>query len=119
MKDSEGTLAFLLRFNLELAAKESAGKGGLSCGRVSAMLSDMKVTKTVTVRELKRGTPEEALGPGEALRVKKPSGKGFLLLRETETPDLAALHKEIMRDILLSGPSQKTDLAAWHQEDEE
>jgi hypothetical protein len=68
---------------------------------------------------LKRGTPEEALGPGEALRVKKPSGKGFLLLRETETPDLAALHKEIMRDIPLSGPSQKTDLAAWHQEDED
>jgi hypothetical protein len=83
------------------------------------MVSDMKVTKTVTVRELKRGTPEETLGPGEALRVKKPSGKGFLLIRETETPDLAALHKEIMRDIPLNGPSQKTDLAAWHQEDEE
>lgn len=88
-------------------------------GLVSGILSDMKVTKTVTVRELKRGTPEEALGPGEALRVTKPSGKGFLLVRETETPDLAALHKEIMRDIPLSGPSQKTDLAAWHQEDEE
>ena len=88
-------------------------------GLVSGILSDMKVTKTVTVRELKRGTPEEALGPGEALRVTKSSGKGFLLVRETETPDLAALHKEIMRDIPLSGPSQKTDLAAWHQEDEE
>ena len=88
-------------------------------GFVSGILSDMKVTKTVTVRELKRGTPEEALGPGEALRVTKRSGKGFLLVREMETPDLAALHKEIMRDIPLSGPSQKTDLAAWHQEDEE
>ena len=88
-------------------------------GSVSGILSDMRVTKTVTVRELKRGTPEEALGPGEALRVKKSSGKGFLLLRETVTPDLVALHKEIMQDIPLSGPSQKTDLAAWHQEDEE
>jgi len=91
----------------------------LNLGPVSGTLSDMKVTKTVTVRELKRGKPEEALGPGEALRVTKPSGKGFLLVRETETPDLAALHEEIMRDIPLTGPSQKTDLAAWHQEDEE
>ena len=30
-----------------------------------------------------------------------------------------AVYKEIMRDIPLSGPSQKTDLAAWHQADEE
>ena len=94
-------------------------KGGLNRRLVSGILSDMKVTKTVTVRELKRGTPKEALGPGEALRVTKASGKGFLLVRETETPDLAALHQEIMRDIPLSGPNQKTDLAAWHQEDEE
>jgi hypothetical protein len=86
---------------------------------VSAIFSDMIVTKTVTVRELKRGTPEEALSPGEALRVTKSSGKGFLLVRETEMPDLAALHQEIMRDIPLRGPSQKTDLAAWHQEHEE
>ena len=86
---------------------------------VSGILSDMNVTKTITVRELKCGTPEEALGPGQALRVKKSSGKEFLLVREAETPDLAALHKEIVRDIPLTGPSQKTDLTAWHQEDEE
>jgi hypothetical protein len=79
----------------------------------------MKITKTITVRELKRGTPEETLAPGQALRVKKASGKEFLLVRETATPDLAMLHEEIMRDIPLTGPSQKTDLAAWHQEDEE
>ena len=79
----------------------------------------MKITKTITVRELKRGTPEETLAPGQALRVKKASGKEFLLVRETDTPDLAVLHKEIMRDIPLTGPSQKTDLAAWHQEDDE
>jgi hypothetical protein len=92
---------------------------GLKRSVVSAIVSDMNVTKTITVRELKRGTPEETLGPGQALRVKKSSGKEFLLVRETETPDLAALHKEIMQDIPLTGPSQKTDLAAWHQEDEE
>jgi hypothetical protein len=74
------------------------------------------VTKTITVRELKRGTPEEALGPGQALRVKKPNGKTFLLVRQAEAPDLTELHKEIMRDIPLGGPSQKTDLAAWHKE---
>lgn len=79
----------------------------------------MKVTKTVPARESKRRTPEEVLGPRKALRVKKSSGKAFLLLRGTATPDLAILHKEIMRDIPLSGPSQKTDLAAWHQAHEE
>ena len=83
------------------------------------MLSDMKVSKTITVRELKRGTPEEGLAPGEALRIKKASGKGFLVIRETEAPDLSDLHAEIMREIPLHGPKQKTDLAAWHEEDEE
>ena len=43
----------------------------LRFGRVSAMLSDIKVTKTVTVRELKRGAPEEALvGARPPLRLK-------------------------------------------------
>jgi hypothetical protein len=79
----------------------------------------MKVSKTITGRELKRGTPEESLAPGEALRVKKSGGKEFLVIRETEAPDLADLHAEIMRDIPLTGPSQKTDLAALHEEDEE
>jgi len=71
------------------------------------------------VRGLKRGTPEETLGPGEALRLMKARGKEFLLVRESEAPDLAALHMEIMRDIPLSGRTQKTDLATWHQEDAE
>ena len=101
------------------ASKDSGAGRGLKRLVVSRILSDMNVTKTITVRELKRGTPEETLGPGQALRVKKSSGKEFLLVRQTETPDLATLHKEIMRDIPLTGPSQKTDLAAWHQEDEE
>jgi hypothetical protein len=86
---------------------------------VRAIVSDVKVSKTISVRELKRGTPEERLAPGEALRVKKPSGKAFLLVRETGAPNLSELHAEIMREIPLRGPSQKTNLAAWHQEDEE
>lgn len=91
----------------------------LQGGFVGGNVSDMNVTKTITSRELKRGAPEEALAPGQALRVKKSSGKEFLLVRESEAPDLAALHQEIMHDIPLTGPSQKTNLAAWHQEDEE
>ena len=79
----------------------------------------MKISKTITGRELKRGTPEESLAPGEALRVKKAAGKQFLVVRETDAPDLTALHAEIMREIPLDGPTQKTNLAAWHQEDEE
>jgi hypothetical protein len=73
-------------------------------------MSDMRVSKTITVRQLKRGTPEENLAPGEALRVKKPNGKEFLIVRETGSPDLADLHAEIMRDIPLEGPNQKTNL---------
>jgi hypothetical protein len=79
----------------------------------------MKISRTITVRELKRGRPEETLAPGEALRVKKSSGKEFLLLRDSEAPDLADLHAEIMRETPLKAPTQKTDLAAWHEEDEE
>ena len=69
------------------------------------ILTGVNVIKTITVRELKRGTPEEALGPGQALRVKKLSGKKFLLVRDAEELDLSALHKEIMRDIPLGGAS--------------
>jgi hypothetical protein len=95
------------------------GNSDLKNDLVSPMVSDMKVTKTITGRELKRGLPEESLAPGEALRVKKSSGKQFLIVRESESPDLAALHDQIMREVPLSGPSQRTNLAAWHQEDEE
>jgi len=83
------------------------------------MVSDMKVTHTITGRELKRGTPEEGLAPGQALRVRKSSGKEFLVVRESSGPDLADLHAEIMREVPLTGPRQKTDLAAWHEEDED
>src|SRR5205807_51807 len=86
---------------------------------VCAMVSDMRISKTITGRELKRGTPEERLAPGEALRVKKSSGKEFLIVRETAAPDLADLHAEILRDIPLKGAAQKTNLAAWHEEDED
>jgi hypothetical protein len=79
----------------------------------------MKVVKTITSRDLKRGTLEETLAPGEALRIKKSSGKEFLIVRETEAPDLAMLHDEIMREIPLTGRTQKTNLAVWHEEDEE
>ncbi len=53
------------------------------------------------------------------MRVKKAGGKHFLVLRETAAPNLSDLHAEIMRDIPLGGPSQKTNLAAWHEQDEE
>jgi len=79
----------------------------------------VKIAKTITGRELKRGTPEESLGPGEALRVKKAGGKELLIIRESDAPDRSDLHAEIMRDIPIEGPSQETNLAAWHDEDEE
>jgi hypothetical protein len=46
-------------------------------------MSDMsrKARKTITGRELRRGTPEERLMPGESLIVQKQGGKVFELRR--------------------------------------
>ena len=65
------------------------------------------------------GGPKKLWRHGKALRVEKSRGKEFLLVRDSQAPDLADLHAEIMRDIPLKAPIQKTDLAAWHEEDEE
>lgn len=100
---------------MPLGTREKSWQWSVVC----AIVADMNVTKTITGRELKRGTAEESLAPGQALRGKKSSGRKFLLVRETMAPDLAALHEEVMRDIPLKGQSQKTDLAAWHEEDED
>jgi hypothetical protein len=50
---------------------------------VCTMLSDMSTNaqKTITGRELRRGTPEERLMPGESITVKKQGGKVFELKR--------------------------------------
>lgn len=75
--------------------------------------------KTISTRAFKRGTHEERLSEGEALRLVKPGGKSFLIRREPSPVSLAALHAEIMEQIPLSGPTQKTDFARMHEEAEE
>lgn len=79
----------------------------------------MKTIKTISNREFKRGTHEERLGEGESLRVVKEGGKKFIVRREPSPVSLSRQHAEIMEQIPLGGPTQKTDFAAMHEEDEE
>jgi hypothetical protein len=79
----------------------------------------MRAIKTISNREFKRGTHEERLAEGESLRVVKEGGKSFLVKREPSPVSLSKVHAEIMAQIPLGGPTQKTDFAAMHEEDEE
>jgi hypothetical protein len=79
----------------------------------------MSTIKTISNREFKRGTHEETLAEGEALRVVKAGGKTFTVRRETASVSMSQLHADIMAEIPLDGPTQKTNLARMHEEDEE
>ena len=52
-------------------------------------------------------------------RVVKEGGKSFLVKREPSAVSLSQLHDEIMAEVPLDGPTQKTNLARMHEEDEE
>ncbi len=75
--------------------------------------------KTISNRQFKRGTHEERLAEGESLRVTKDGGKSFVLTRETRSVSLAEMHRQIIEEIPLGGPTQKTDFAKMHELDEE
>lgn len=83
------------------------------------MMSDVKTIKTISNRAFKRGTHEERLAEGEALRVVKAGGKTFLVQRETPPVSMSKLYDEIMAEIPTTGTRQKTDLARWLSEEEE
>lgn len=80
------------------------------------MVTDMK---TISNREFKRGTHEEKLAQGEALRVVKAGGKAFVVRRESPAASMSKLFDEIMEEIPATGKSQKTDFAKWLAEEEE
>jgi len=73
--------------------------------------------KTISSRTLKRGTPEDALGPGEALLVKKSHGRLFEV-RRVDAPKRSRLQglKEVMREVP-NRSTKKTDVVRWCQED--
>jgi hypothetical protein len=79
-----------------------------------------KAQKTITGRELRRGTPEERLMPGESVTVKKQGGKVFELKRVDIQPQsiLEGLD-QLLEDIPTSGEPVRTNLARIIIEDRE
>jgi hypothetical protein len=69
-------------------------------------------TKTISGRQLRHGAPEEALSPGEAVRVKKRDGKTFELRRvDSGKQDILASLDQILEEVPRTGPARRTDLA--------
>ena len=79
-----------------------------------------KAQKTITGRELRRGTPEERLMPGESLLVRKQGGNAFELKRVDagEKSILKGLD-QVLKDIPNAGKPVRTDLARIIIEDRE
>jgi len=77
-------------------------------------------TKTISGSQLRHGAPEEALSPGEAVRVKKRDGKVFELRRvDSGGRDILADLDQILEEIPTTGPAHATDLARVVIEDRE
>ncbi len=67
--------------------------------------------KHISGRQLRHGSPEESLSPGESLTIKKRGGKEFLLTRtDSGKRDINAQMDQLFRDIPPEGPRVKTDL---------
>ena len=76
--------------------------------------------KSITGRELRRGTPEESLVPGESVIVQKQGGKVFEIKRIDVQPQsiLKALD-QLIEDIPNPGEPVRTNLARIIIEDRE
>ena len=76
--------------------------------------------KRITGRELRRGTPEETLAPGESLLVRKSRGKVFELRRIDAGPkSMNAALDELLAEMPPEGKRVRTDLARILIEDRE
>jgi hypothetical protein len=75
-------------------------------------------SKTISGRQLRHGAPEEALSPGESVRVKKRDGKVFELRRlDSGRRDILADLDQILGEIPASEPEPATNLARIIVED--
>ena len=84
------------------------------------MLSDMKGRKTISGRELRRGTPNEKLTPGESLIIHKQGDKIFGLRRsDGEERSLVKQLDDLFKEIPNSGKHIRTDLARMFVEERE
>jgi len=76
--------------------------------------------KTITGRDLRRGTPEERLIPGESVIVKKQGGKVFELKRvDVQPPSILEALDQLLEDIPNPGEPVRTNLARIIIEDRE
>jgi hypothetical protein len=67
--------------------------------------------KHISGRELRHGSPEESLSPGESLTINKRGGKVFQLTRtDSGGRDINAQMDQLFKDIPPEGPRVKTDL---------
>jgi hypothetical protein len=76
--------------------------------------------KTITGRQLRRGTPEERLMPGESIIVQKQGGKVFELKRvDVREKSILKDLDQLLQDIPHPGKPERTNLAQIIIEDRE
>jgi hypothetical protein len=67
--------------------------------------------KHISGRQLRHGSPEESLAPGESLTIDKRGGKVFQLTRtDSGKRNINAQIDQLFKDIPPEGPRVKTDL---------
>ena len=80
----------------------------------------MSRQKAITGRELRRGTPEEGLTPGESLTVRKQGGKVFELRRlDSGEESLVKRLDSLIEELPNKGERIRTNLARVLAEDRE
>ena len=77
-------------------------------------------SKKITGRQLRHGTPEENLSPGQSLVIEKRGGKRFQLTRIDAGPaNFNEQMDRVFREIPPEGKRVKTNLARTFVEDRE
>jgi hypothetical protein len=67
--------------------------------------------KHISGRQLRHGSPEESLSPGESLTISKRGGKVFQLTRtDAGVRDINVQFDQLFKDIPPDGPRAKTNL---------
>jgi hypothetical protein len=101
-----------------LSAPQIPLQGALVCTKVSDMSTNGR--KTITGRQLRRGTPEERLMPGESIIVQKQGGKVFELKRvDVREKSILKGLDQLLEDIPNPGELARTNLARIIVEDRE
>ncbi len=76
--------------------------------------------KPISGRQLRHGSPEESLAPGESVIIKKRGGKTFRLTRtDGGRRDINAELDQLFKDIPPAGPRKTTDLVRLVLEERE